>query len=276
MWNNPGGGGYDQGGGYLNSPNVGTSQQQSRQAGRQRAQNIMPCTVGQITKAEMIDDKFLTGNIELNQIVLVGLVRSSTETSTRLDYEIDDMTAPPLAVRQFVDNDENTPDAERTLMIRENIYVRVHGHVRAFAGKRSVVAFRVAPIADMNELTTHMLEVIYAHAYLVQAGTSMDTSAPAPQQSVASASNAGPQPVMNGAHPANIGGHLDIGLTPDQQQVLNVLRSTMDEQGLSITTVSSQLKHMSQRVIRDAIEFLSSEGHIYSTIDDEHYKPTDS
>jgi len=37
--------------------------------------------------------------------VLVGLVRSSSETSTRLDYEIDDMTDAPLAVRQFVDND---------------------------------------------------------------------------------------------------------------------------------------------------------------------------
>jgi len=35
----------------------------------------------------------------------VGLVRSSSETSTRLDYEIDDMTDAPLAVRQFVDND---------------------------------------------------------------------------------------------------------------------------------------------------------------------------
>jgi len=57
------------------------------------------------------------------------------------------------------------------MMIRENIYVRVHGHVRAFAGKRSVVAFRVTPISDMNELTTHMLEVIYAHAYLVLGGT---------------------------------------------------------------------------------------------------------
>jgi len=68
---------------------------------------------------------------------------------------------------------ENTPDAERTLMIRENIYVRVHGHVRAFAGKRSIVAFRVTPIADMNELTTHILEVIYAHANLVRGGTSM-------------------------------------------------------------------------------------------------------
>lgn len=51
--------------------------------------------------------------------------------------------------------------------------MRVHGHVRAFAGKRSVVAFRVTPIADMNELTTHLLEVIYAHAHLVRGGTPM-------------------------------------------------------------------------------------------------------
>lgn len=27
---------------------------------------------------------------------------------------------------------------------------------------------------------------------------------------------------------------------------------------------------------REAVEFLSSEGHIYSTIDDDHYKATDS
>ena len=55
-------------------------------------------------------------------------------------------------------------------MIRENIYVRVFGHIRAFAGKRSVVAFRIAPLLDMNELTTHILEVIYAHAYIVTGG----------------------------------------------------------------------------------------------------------
>jgi len=28
----------------------------------------MPCTIGQITKAEQIDDRFLIGNIELNQV----------------------------------------------------------------------------------------------------------------------------------------------------------------------------------------------------------------
>ena len=41
-----------------------------QQSTRQRAQSIMPCTVGQITKAEQIEDKFLIGNIELNQVLL--------------------------------------------------------------------------------------------------------------------------------------------------------------------------------------------------------------
>ena len=50
--------------------------------------------------------------------------------------------------------------------MRENTYVKVFGHVRAFGGKRNVVAFKVMPITDMNALTTHMLEVIHSHLYL--------------------------------------------------------------------------------------------------------------
>jgi len=36
---------------------------------------------------------------------MVGLVTSVNETPTRIDYEIDDMTGPPINVKQFVDND---------------------------------------------------------------------------------------------------------------------------------------------------------------------------
>ena len=39
------------------------------------------------------------------QITLVGLVRAVKESPTRFDYEIDDMTGPPIEVKQFVDND---------------------------------------------------------------------------------------------------------------------------------------------------------------------------
>ena len=43
-----------------------------------------------------------------------------------------------------------------------NTYVRVNGLLRAFGGKRTVNAFKITPVTDMNELTCHMLEVIYA------------------------------------------------------------------------------------------------------------------
>ena len=56
-----------------------------------------------------------------------------------------------------------TPDSERTVPMRENTYVRVFGHVRAFGGKRNLAAFRLYQLVDMNELTTHLLEVVHCH-----------------------------------------------------------------------------------------------------------------
>ena len=52
--------------------------------------------------------------------------------------------------------------------MRENTYVRVFGHVRAFNNKRNVVAFKVVPLMDMNELTTHLLEVVHSHLALTK------------------------------------------------------------------------------------------------------------
>ena len=39
------------------------------------------------------------------QITIVGLIVAVKESPTRIDYEVDDMTGPPLEVKQFVDND---------------------------------------------------------------------------------------------------------------------------------------------------------------------------
>ena len=63
----------------------------------------------------------------------------------------------------------DTPENERTLAVRENTYVRMYGHIRGFGGKTNVVAFRVTPLLDMNELTMHLLEVIHSTLYLAKA-----------------------------------------------------------------------------------------------------------
>lgn len=294
MWNQ---GGYpetsygDQGGGYMNNSNFGSSQQTptQNQKSRQRSQNIMPCTIAQIVNATQVDDKFTIDGVDLHQVTIIGLVRSAKESSTNLTYEIDDMTGQVLEVRQFVDNDESTPEAEKVSLVRENLYVRVHGHVRSFGGKRTMAAFRVLPLTDMNELTTHLLEVIYAHAYWTKKdpGHVKETSSTAANQfnnimmsattnttNMRSTSTSATNMRAGTSSMSDV--QVDVGLTTQQQQVLNVIRSCMDEQGLAISIICDRLKGMPLNVVKDAIEFLSSEGHIYSTIDDEHYKATDS
>lgn len=57
------------------------------------------------------------------------------------------------------------------MVMRENTYVRICGNIRSFGGKRSVIAFKMMPVTDLNELTTHILEVIHCHAALAQANT---------------------------------------------------------------------------------------------------------
>lgn len=43
------------------------------------------------------------------------------------------------------------------------MYVRVVGSARAIGDKKNIVAFRLIPIVDFNELTFHFLEIIYNH-----------------------------------------------------------------------------------------------------------------
>lgn len=275
MWNQGGyGDGYgDQGGGYLNTSNFGSSQLGSTQTAkvRMRADNIMPVTVAQILTADCIDDRYVYDGVTIHQVTVVGLVRSAKESPTSLTYEIDDLSGPLLEVKQFVDNDESISENERVALVRENIYVRVFGNIRTFQGKRNLGAFRVSPISDMNELTSHLLEVIYAHAYWTKTpGMERDPPKPGSNVTLPNSSRQGVGSMTS------YSGQVEVGLTPQQQQVLNVIRSSMDEQGMAMVTVGERLKGMPAKVVREAVEFLSSEGHIYSTIDDDHYKATDS
>ena len=41
--------------------------------------------------------------------------------------------------------------------------VRVTGHLRSFQGQRSMIAFGIAPVTDFNEITYHLMDVVYTH-----------------------------------------------------------------------------------------------------------------
>jgi len=255
--------GKDTGGGYINSPGYGSSQQSTSQQ-KARVRSNVPCTVAQIMRAEVIDDTFVCDDIAFHQVTLVGIVRSAKESATNLAYEIDDMSGPLIEVRQFGDNDENTPEAERLSLIRENIYVRVHGHLRSFGNKRSIIAFKVRALTDMNELTMHMLEMLTVRARNKKSQHGGDMK---------------PISHMGVSHAGTSGGTVDMsvdaGLTMPQKQVLDIFRMCPNNEGYNIRMVHDKLPGMPDRVFKEVVEFLSNEGHIYSTIDDMHYKAID-
>ncbi|XP_072356975.1 replication protein A 32 kDa subunit isoform X2 [Scyliorhinus torazame] len=251
MWNNAGSfdGGYGGfgdtgagGGGYLQSPGgfgspAGGSQ--SDRKTRSRAQQIVPCTVSQLMSATQIEEVFRIGEVELSQVTVVGMIKDAEKAPTNILYKLDDMTAPPMDVRQWVDTDN----------------------------KKSLVAFKIMALEDMNELTSHMLEVVQAHLLL-------NKPQPAPGGSLALHT-----PMRNeNAMGMYAGGNdaLMNGLTNQQSQVLNLIRNCREQEGMSIDYMKRTLKNMNIVAIKQAVEFLSNEGHIYSTVDEDHFRSTDA
>uniref|UniRef100_A0A2D4K6G2 Replication protein A C-terminal domain-containing protein n=1 Tax=Micrurus paraensis TaxID=1970185 RepID=A0A2D4K6G2_9SAUR len=132
---------------------------------------------------------------------------------------------------------------------------------------RRVVKMWLFHQEDMNEFTTHLLEVVNAHMILKKSN--------APQSSKM------PQPfgVFETSSMSNAGGNDTIpmhGLTQHQTQVLNLIKSCMTTEGISLHDLKTQLHNINLPTLKKAVEFLSSEGHIYSTIDDDHFKSTDA
>uniref|UniRef100_A0A5K3EI49 RPA_C domain-containing protein n=1 Tax=Mesocestoides corti TaxID=53468 RepID=A0A5K3EI49_MESCO len=159
---------------------------------------------------------------------------------------------------------ESIPEFSKTRPLRELSYVRVYGHVRSFQGVRNVVAFKVFQTKDFNEITCHILETVYArmlHAKSRNPGGHSQALAKGGMTYMDSSS----------AAPASIG-----GLTVLQSQVLASVRAYPDERGISVSQIREKLRGVPEKQIRDDLDFLSAEGHVYSTVDDDHFKATEA
>lgn len=277
MWNQGGytdstmGGGYTQSPGGFASPSLS---QGGEKKGRTRATQIIPCTVSQLMSASQADEAFKVGDVEVAQITIVGIIRSTDKSMTNIQYKVDDMTGAPMDVKQWVDTED--PGVDSTVL-PPGTYVKVSGNLRSFQNHRSVVAFSVRPLEDMNEITSHMLEVIHAHMALCKPQTMASAGGMNTSMASMSRTNMGSMGSMGSMTGGYSGANMvNNGLNASQNQVLSLIRSCPDQQGISIQDIKQRLSGMSINIIKQAVEFLSNEGHIFSTIDEDHYKSTDN
>jgi len=217
---------------------------------------LIPVTIRQLHGAiqSAPEDVFKIDGRELNQITMVAKIHSLSTLATNTNLVVEDGTGS-IEVRVWLEPEEQPP---WTL----GSYVRIFGSLRSFNNKRNVVGFKVYSITDFNEITHHLLETIYIHLY--------HTKGQAAPRGGGNQPSTFANPFQNTVQPHQ---PQMYGTDSLKEAVMAVISASQSSQGIDIRSICSAVNR-SEAEVRNTVEFLSSEGHVYSTIDDDHYATT--
>jgi replication factor A2 len=288
----PGGGG---GGGFV--ANAGQNDPGTSGEKKMRGKTIGPATIRQLVQSK--EDILKIEDMEISTVIIIGLVKHVDVTSTRVSFIIDDQTGVIEAV-QHVGADDGVLDT--ATILAEGTYGRVVGLLRAptkgATGKKYLLIHKVTPVIDVNEITVHILEVLQLSAKLKQMKAGLDAKINAVTNGL---NNAVPSAMFGttfgagdvtlgridmgmgrtsaggaaaGGNMNNLEGH--NGFTTHQNLILNILKNCQTESGLHKDEIMQNVKNkMTPKQVETVLEYLSGEGHIFSTVDDDHFKVTD-
>ncbi|KAJ2949054.1 hypothetical protein O0L34_g5995 [Tuta absoluta] len=255
------------GGGFYNSPsqfgNVSTPNQQQK-AGR-RASRTAPIVIRQALHSG--DEGVKIWGTDIQIVSLIARIRNIRLQSTKITYTIQDITGRMRAVL-WLEQDAMDEDDKSTPKVQVNDFIQIYGNVKTNKGKKVLMAFKIMPVKDVNQITFHYLQCINNKVKMeaeskkekvVNNNTNFNQGLPA-----------------NSMVGVNESGSVN-GLNPRQMMVFNLIRASTQDQGISKQDMYATLKDkMSQVDFDNILEWMCGEGHIYSTIDEEHFRATDA
>nr|XP_010949432.1 replication protein A 30 kDa subunit [Camelus bactrianus] len=220
---------------------------------RVRIQDIVPCCVSQLLTSTLFDNVFKIRGIEISQVSIVGIIRQAEKAANCVLYKIDDMTAKPIEVRQRIGRDKAK---QGVTLLPVGVYAKVFGILRCSAEVKSLEVLKIRILEDMNEFTTHILETVNAHMVLdkaLQAASGQSTPvAPFDMDEAQKHSECHPDFLW--------------------KEVLRLIQECPRQEGKSIGELLEELRNLSIGTIKQTINYLTTEGHIYPTVDGEHFK----
>ncbi|KAK5647788.1 hypothetical protein RI129_002680 [Pyrocoelia pectoralis] len=253
--------------GFFNAGNDGDNAQPKTKGQARRLQSVVPVCVRQVR--DHPEEEFKLFGTPTQILTLVAMLKNCDVQSTKATYELEDHTGRIKAIL-WLENDNNS--APNLPLVKEGCYLRIYGSLRVQEGEKILMVLKMYPVDDINEITNHLLCVIQTRLE-------------------AEAASKGPGPLANikknnpGAELANsmsFMGDMDLGnsarphFTPLQEKLYNILKADTSAQGLHRTVVCQSFPPNLHREVNTALENLINEGHAYSTIDNDHFKITDS
>lgn len=273
MWDQSG---YENAGGFMGSQSMGSQTPGGTGEKRKRAQNLCPMKIKDIQMAE--EDIIKVEDREIGMVDLVGQVKSVEQTATKTVYILDDNSGEIEAIH-WTDADAGESSMSGTA-VTEGMQGRVIGSVRSQGGKKHIMVFRISPLESKAEADSHEIECVYAKFKLRQltenenraigANSGLSNSMVGSSAMVGSRSMVG-----SGSMGASSMGNSSFA-NSKHEAVFKLLSGCTREEGLSRDEMLQTLMgKMTRKDLDDALEYLSGEGHIYSTTDEDHFKTTD-
>lgn len=283
------GGGMEGMGGGTESKDInGSASKPDKKASRER-QSLLPLTIKQLHSIVEEDGTNKLDGVEVFTVRIVGTVLNTDSHATNVMYTISDGTGT-VECKRFVEKDDHGSDP-RFPDCQPHTLVRVNGNIRIYDGRKSLMIYAMTPIMDWNELTHHNLEIIHSHLARTRGPLQQTQQAGARSSHVKTEAHGQPQShgnFMMGAAPGAPAG-MSLNRQADnsnadpqkvlRDQILSVYRTTGDDNngpnfqevmvGLSRIGVNINMNQLMREV-----DHLSSEGQLYTTIDEHHYKST--
>ncbi|KAI0980876.1 hypothetical protein GJ496_001740 [Pomphorhynchus laevis] len=232
------------GGGFMQSPTSQTSTS---------SRTLVPLSsyiISNSTYSDKDGTHFIYKDLSFTQVVIIGLIRSVDFKVSSISYTIDDMSGPLIEVKYWLD------DTSIQEQFKENEYIRVCGVVKQFQGQHSIVAFHISRVTSVNQITVHLLEIAVAIKHsITEKNKISNTIAPHNTSMMDTSADI----AMNG------------GLTGLELQITKFLKNCQSDCGASLEDIIENFRNFSDARIRKAIDFLSSEGHIFTTVDENHF-----
>ena len=246
---------YNAGGGYNSGGFVANGSQGTPGGGEKKNINnaLRPVQIQQINEAHQShpDADFKIDGAEVGPLTFCGRVVNISSAATNTTYKIEDSTGT-IEVKQWVDAERSADNP-----IRNDANVRVHGTLKSFNQKRHVGLSSIKLITDDEELKFHELECKYVQLYFTRGAPT----------ATANAMETG----------GGVGGGSELqqklsSLDPFSRKVMEAIHASDVPDGINVRTLQGILGGGGD--LAATIEGLKEDGHLYTTIDEDHVKST--
>lgn len=255
--------------------------------GKQIPETITPVTIKQIHEAgtEPGGDKLQVNGASIEQITCVARITQAKVEITMIAFNMDDCTGI-IEGSHILPADEASGGHEFAVQKRERLkegaWVRVVGIVDENISSdgvnsgRKMTIYKIRAIDDYNEILYHRVDVVKTFLSLTRPKTSAAAngmSNAATGTDVKNVGGTGFTAVPGGGIPTT--GEDGLTMTPLQREILEYVKSRVDANSGNGVPISDIQKDISAKapieVVREIMEGFATDGHVYTSIDENHF-----